>query len=81
MAWRDHVKYPEAEGFGSLAGVDTMDILDELLPIESCTVGAFDRLGIFLNWLREADKAGLVPVGSNDEMQIRAELIHGCGGL
>ena len=83
MAWRDHVKYPAAEGSGSLSGVELMDILDTLIPIEEAVEKAFikDRTGIFGHWLRMADEAGLIPRASNDDCQIRRELIHGCGGL
>ena len=79
MAWRDHVKYPHAEGQGSRLGVEVLDTLDELISIENYVEGAFDRHGIFLSWMRAGKKEGLLT--STDEMNIRTELIHGCGGL
>lgn len=77
--WRSHVKYPHCEGHGSWKGVMLMDTLDELIPFNQFVDEARDRLDMYLKWIRAASDAGLIDY--SDEIEIRGELVRGCGGL
>lgn len=79
MDWREKVKYPRCEGYGSAKGVQLMDILNELIPFEPFTQKDTDRVGFFLHWIAAGERAGLLTY--SDASDIRTELIHGCGGL
>jgi hypothetical protein len=79
MDWREKVKYPKCEGYGSMKGVMLMDTLNELIPFEPFSKEDTDRIGIFLHWIVAGERAGLITLGEG--MDIRQELIHGCGGL
>ena len=79
MDWREIVKYPRCEGYGSMKGVQLMDTLNELIPIDPFAARDTDRIGKFLGWIDAGQKAGLITYGEASD--IRQELIHGCGGL
>lgn len=79
LDWREYVKYPRAEGYGSLRGVQLMDTLNELIPFDEFANADTDRVGKFLRWIAAGERAGLLTYG--DASDIRQELIHGCGGM
>jgi hypothetical protein len=79
MDWRELVKYPRAEGYGSQKGVRLMDVLNELIPFETFANADTDRVGKFMRWIAAGERAGLLTY--SDASEIRQELIHGCGGM
>jgi hypothetical protein len=79
MDWREIVKYPKCEGYGSMRGVQLMDALNALIPIDEFAARDTDRVGKFIFWIAAGEKAGLITLGEASD--IRKELIHGCGGL
>jgi hypothetical protein len=79
MNWRELVKYPKAEGYGSWKGVQLMDTLNELIPFAPFVEENTDRVGKFLRWIAAGERAGLLTY--SDASEIRQELIHGCGGM
>jgi len=75
MHWTDLIKYKNLIGSIPNDVKNTLDIMNELIPI----VQKRDRLGTFLHWRNACKDAGIID--GNDIGKINHEFIHGCGGL
>ena len=75
MKWTDLVKYQNLIPNMPADVMDTLDTMNELIPI----VQKRDRLGTFLQWRGACKDAGIID--GTDIIKINHEFIHGCGGL
>jgi len=74
-SWRDLIKYPNLLGRADPRVVEILDTLEELIPIEE----GRDRLMRMSEWLDKAYNEELIT--PNEDVLIKHELIHGCGGF
>jgi len=75
MNWQDLIKYPNLLDNMNPDLIELMDTMQELVPIEEQR----DRVGTMTSWLYACLVKGIIT--PNEDMKIKHEMIHGCGGF
>jgi len=74
ITWQALMKYPKLIPLMPKDVFDTLNTLNELIPIKFYR----SRIDTFLLWYNKGTEAGLI--NFRDDFKIKHELIHGCGG-